>query len=217
MQPSRRRSGWDDSAMDRLSAHEDVGPLSAAEIDAVRGAVAATVEPRPGGGEWSFATLFLAWRRMVAEVEVGYSWCPSELSNDLFCRGALARVWPLLPDRLAGLWQMELDELDARFRAATIAWPGHAEDEQEWWRRRVPRRLEAEPDDPLIRGWPMDWSTLPFPRPGERGLTRRQVVGAEISPASGSPCGGLPGRPTHGARALSRHPDRLRTTGRSRA
>lgn len=153
--------------MDRLAKHHAVGPLSAEEIVAVHEAVAVTVGRRPGGGEWSFATLFAAWRGVVAEVEAGYSWSAPEFSNDVFSRGALARVWPLLPDRLAHLWHRELDALDARFRAATIAWPGHAENELEWWSRRIPRRLEAEADDPLDRGWPMGWDMMPFPRPVE--------------------------------------------------
>ena len=153
--------------MDRLAKPLASGPLSAEEITAVHNAVETAMGPHPGGGEWSFATLFLAWRRMAAEVEDGYAWSAPELSNDVFCRGALARVWPLLPDRLANLWRSELDALDTRFRAATIAWPGHAEDAPEWWRWRIPRRLEAEPDEPLYRGWPSGWDMLSFPRPVE--------------------------------------------------
>lgn len=145
----------------------DLGPLSAEEINAVSNAVIATVGRRARGGEWSFAALFVAWRRMVAEVEVGYSWSAAELGNDVFSRGALAKVWPLLPDRLARLWRTDLDELDARFRAATIEWPGHAEDDREWWSWRIPKRLEAGADDPMDRGWPMGWDMLPFPRPEE--------------------------------------------------
>lgn len=153
--------------MDHSAKHHAPGPPSAEESAAVREAVAATVGRHPGGGEWSFATLFTEWRGVVAEVEAGYSWSAPELSNDTFRRSALAKVWPLLPDRLANLWQSELDELDAHFRAATIAWPGHADDEPEWWRWRIPRRLEAEPDEPLDRGWPTGWDMTPFPRPAE--------------------------------------------------
>jgi hypothetical protein len=153
--------------MDRMAEQHASGPLTAAEIATVREAVAAIVGRHPGGGEWSFATLFSEWRGVVAEVEAGYSWSPPELNNDVFRRRALARVWPLLPDRLAHLWRGELDELDARFRAATITWPGHAEDEPEWWTWRIPRRPEAEPDEPLYRGWPAGWDMVPFPRPVE--------------------------------------------------
>ena len=151
--------------MDRSARPHASGPPSAEEIAAVREAVAATVGRHLGGGEWSFNTLFTEWRSVVAEVEAGYSWSAPEFSNDVCKRSALARVWPLLPDRLAHLWQGELDELDARFRAATIARPGHTEDEPAWWSWRIPRRLEAEPDEPLHRGWPTGWDMTPFPRP----------------------------------------------------
>ncbi|MET8831491.1 hypothetical protein ABZX40_37320 [Streptomyces sp. NPDC004610] len=86
--------------------------------------------------------------------------------HDLWCRGALARVWPLLPPRVRSIRWAELRETDRRFRAATVPWPGRGEEEAgEWWRWRVPRLLETEAGDRRERGWPSGWAMMPFPKP----------------------------------------------------
>lgn len=118
-----------------------------------------------GGQPCTLNSLFSAWRSVVAEVEEGYAWCKPELDNDIWCRSALARVWPLLPPRVQTLRRPELDELDTRFRTATIPWPGQGEEPGRWWKRRVPRILEAEAGERRWQGWPMGWDVMPFPKP----------------------------------------------------
>ncbi|MFF6776577.1 hypothetical protein ACFY8W_23905 [Streptomyces sp. NPDC012637] len=119
-----------------------------------------------GGQPCTLNSLIAAWGDVVAEVEDGYSWCAPELDNDLWCRDALARVWPHLPPRVAALRLPELAELDRRFRAATTSWPGEGDENQRWWHRRVPRTLAAEAGGQRLRGWPSGWGMLPFPKPG---------------------------------------------------
>jgi hypothetical protein len=65
------------------------------------------------------------------------------------------------------LRRLELDELGARFRTATIPWPDPDENPRRWWERRIPRILEAERGEGRLRGWPMGWGMLPFPKPDE--------------------------------------------------
>jgi hypothetical protein len=77
----------------------------------------------------------------------------------------LARVWPLLPERVRRSRQPELDEADHRFHAATMQWPGHNTDEDQWWKWRIPRLLQADPDEHFERGWPDGWEMMPFPKP----------------------------------------------------
>ncbi|WP_194908965.1 hypothetical protein [Catenulispora rubra] len=140
--------------------------LTAEEYDAVRTAVAAVAGRWAGGQECTLNNLLGRWRGVAADFEdiEGYSWCGPELSNDVWCRTALAKVWPLLPARVRQLRQPELDELDGRFRAATVPWPGH-ETEIQWWTWRVPRILAAERDERYDRGWLMSSGMMPFPKP----------------------------------------------------
>ncbi|MEV1068119.1 hypothetical protein [Streptomyces sp. NPDC050263] len=127
---------------------------------------------RPSGGHANDVlvrahALLTAWADLVREVEdeEGYSWCAPELSNDLACRTGLAGVWRLLPSQVRAARQPELDALDARFRAATIPWPGREESTGQWWMRRIPRVLDVEPGLPRHNGWPLGWEAMPFPEP----------------------------------------------------
>lgn len=140
---------------------EPTAPLTAEEYDAVRAAVLAGADARS-----TLNSLLTQWCELVAEVEEGYGWCRPELSNDLWCRGALARVWPRLPERVRALRQPELDAYDDRFRAATVPWPDRPEGGR-WWERRIPRTLEAEAGETRRQGWPMGWDMMPFPKPDE--------------------------------------------------
>lgn len=153
--------------MDRIPEQDDRAPLTGDEYAAVRAAVLAATGRRATDGGPTLNALFGQWHALVAEVEEGYGWSAVELSNDLWCRGALERAWPLLPPRVRAVRAPELDALDERFRAATLARPGEALAGGCWWERRVPRCLRAEPGEPLVRGWPAGWSTMPFPRPDE--------------------------------------------------
>ncbi|MFB6619171.1 hypothetical protein ACFCV9_33955 [Streptomyces sp. NPDC056367] len=100
----------------------------------------------------------------MEDVEEGSARCAPELDDDICCRDALARVWPLLPPRVQAVRRPELDELDGRFRAATVPWPDR-EEPHRWWHYRIPRVLEAEAGAPRPQGWPLGWEVLPFPRP----------------------------------------------------
>lgn len=146
--------------------------LTPQEYDAVRTAVATGADRWAGGQECTFNNLLERWRGLTADLEDsdGYSWCGPELSNDVWCRSALAKVWPLLPTRVQQIRQAELDELDARFLAATVPWPGH-ETELQWWQWRIPRILAAEYGERYDGGWPMGWSMMSFPKPDSVEVT----------------------------------------------
>ncbi|MEU5317526.1 hypothetical protein AB0G67_12480 [Streptomyces sp. NPDC021056] len=140
---------------------ERTSPLTAEEYDAVRAAVLAGAD-----GRSTLNSLLAGWCDLVADVKEGYGRSRPELSNDLWCRGALARVWPRLPERVRALRQPELDAYDDRFRAATVPWPDLAEGGR-WWDRRIPRRLDVEAGEARWQGWPMGWDMMPFPKPDE--------------------------------------------------
>ena len=141
--------------------------LTAEEYVGIRAAVASGAGRRASGQECTLNGLFAAWLGIVQQLEddEGYSWCGAEFINDVWCRSALARVWPLLPERVRQIRQGELDGLDDRFRAATVPRSGHDADESQWYLWRIPRLLQADPTEPLERGWPTGWD-LPFPKPG---------------------------------------------------
>ncbi|MET9516517.1 hypothetical protein [Streptomyces sp. NPDC002994] len=149
-----------------VSEQADGLPLTAEEYEAVRAALVSTgVDRWADGRHRTLNSLFAQWTALVEEVEAGYSWCAPELVNDIWCRGELAEVWPLLPPRVRSVRQPELDALDGRFRSATIAWPGRTEERGVWWKWRIPRLLEAEAGDRCERGWPLGWDMMPFPKP----------------------------------------------------
>ncbi|MEU2395573.1 hypothetical protein [Streptomyces sp. NPDC007369] len=151
----------------RTPDHADETPLTAEEYAAVHAAVSTGAGHRIDGQPWTLNSLFEAWEDLVEEVEEGYGWCAPELDNDLWCRAALARVWPLLPPRVQTLRRPELDALDARFRTATVPWPDRGEEPHGWWTLRIPRNLVIEAGEAFRKGWPMGWGMLPFPKPDE--------------------------------------------------
>ena len=140
--------------------------LTAEEYADVRAAVATGAGRWAGGQQGTLNGLFAAWLGVIRELEdeEGYSWCGPEFTNDIWCRTALAKVWPLLPERVRQIRQQELDKLDDRFLAATVPWPDRDGDGSEWYLWRIPRLLQADPTEPLERGWPHGWP-IPCPKP----------------------------------------------------
>ena len=151
--------------MDPSDDHTTGIALSAEEYDAVRAALAGVAGSRGGGQYPSLNSLLASWSDLVDAVEEGYAWCAPEFGNDIWCRDALARVWPLLPPRVLSIRQPELDGIDERYRRATVPWPDRPEDGAGWWTWRVPRRLEVEASERRGPDWPLGWETMPFPRP----------------------------------------------------
>lgn len=39
------------------------------------------------------------------------------------------------------------------------------EEDSRWWEWRIPRLLLTEDAERLDRGWPVEWSMMPFPKP----------------------------------------------------
>ncbi|MEV6163407.1 hypothetical protein AB0L71_16010 [Streptomyces sp. NPDC052052] len=140
--------------------------LSAEEYDAVRAALTVVADPRVGRQPPTLNSLLEQWSDMTADLEQeGYSDCAPEFHHSIWCRSALAKVWPLLPLRVRSIRQSELDCIDERYRQATVPWPGRPDDGAGWWGRRVPRRLEVEASEYREGDWPAGWETMPFPRP----------------------------------------------------
>ncbi|MFI0205336.1 MULTISPECIES: hypothetical protein [Streptomyces] len=139
--------------------------LSAAEYEAIAAALAEIAGPGGRGPTPSLNSLLAQWASLVDEVAEGYAWCAAEFGNDIWCRTALARLWPRLPARLRAARQRELEGADDRYRSATVGWPGRPEEGALWWTRRVPRLLEVESSEQRDPHWPLGWETLPFPRP----------------------------------------------------
>lgn len=88
-----------------------------------------------------------AWRQLVTEIEAGYDQVVDEYTNDLACRDWLALAWPMLTAHVRSVRQAELDELDARFLAATLedaegrlATFYRVESKVGWWWLRLPTR-----------------------------------------------------------------------------
>lgn len=144
---------------------DETSPLTTEEYEGIQAAVSAGAGRRAGGQSCTLNSLLAEWSGVVKGMQEGYSWCAQELANDLWCRSALGRVWPLLPPRVQAIRGPELDRIDDRFRAATIAWPDREEEPGQWWMWRIPRVLEAAPGEPRWQGWPMGWDVMPFPKP----------------------------------------------------
>ncbi|MET8435949.1 hypothetical protein ABZV61_24790 [Streptomyces sp900116325] len=152
--------------MNPADDHTDAIVLSAEEYDAVRAALTAGASPRAGGQPPTLNSLLEQWSDIAAELEQeGYSDCAPEFHNSIWCRSALAKVWPLLPLRVRSIRQPELDRIDEQYRQATVPWPSRPEEGAGWWNRRVPRRLEVEASEHREGDWPLGWETTPFPRP----------------------------------------------------
>ena len=158
----------------------DIVP-TAEEYDAV-GAALSGLAGRAGGGQrLSLNSLLGQWGALVDDVEDGYPWCAPEFDNDLWCRGALANVWPLLPPRVRSIRQPELDGIDGRYRRATVPWPDRPQHGAGWWTWRVPRRLEVEASQRRGSDWPWGWETLPFPRPDTVDVVAWDSPGAPVA------------------------------------
>jgi hypothetical protein len=91
------------------------------------------------------------WAWLVAEVEGGYGDLVDEYTNDLYCRNWLHEVWILLEAHVIVAWSPKIEELDDRFRSATIDDDGQAlsqfhriDDPGMWWWRRHPRLLVGD-------------------------------------------------------------------------
>lgn len=105
--------------------------------EAVHAAVRTVAGARGSGQLRTLNALLEQWNELVHEVEEGYGWSAPELLNDLECRTALAQIWRLLPPRVRAIRQPELDEIDRRFHATTVGWPGRDDQEGQWWLRRA--------------------------------------------------------------------------------
>ncbi|QES57261.1 hypothetical protein DEJ51_26300 [Streptomyces venezuelae] len=134
------------------------------EADVHAAMVAADADCWDGGQPRTFSALLDYWGEQVAGVEEGYAWCLDDFDYEIWCRTVLARVWPLLPPDVRSARQPRLDELDERFRAATIEWPDRGGEER-WWLWRFPRLLFVEAGDSYDGGWPAGWLRMPFPKP----------------------------------------------------
>lgn len=155
--------------------------LTAEEYEAVREAVRTVAGSSGARQPRTPNSLLEQWNELVDEVEEGYGWSAPELANDLGCRTALARLWRLLPPRVRAVRQRELEEIDRRFRSATVDWPGHDDPEGLWWLRRVPRRLDAETSGRSAHGWPLGWEVMAFPKPEAVEITDWGAAGGGAS------------------------------------
>lgn len=144
------------------------GPEIEAIVDALLAEVGASTWA--GGQRCTLDSLLHRWDLLAEEVDDGYSFTAPEFSNDGWCRGILAAVWPRLPARVRDAGQARLERADARFIAATIPWPDR-EDEARWWRWRIPRALGVLSDEGYESGWPLGWEMMPFPKPAEVEVT----------------------------------------------
>jgi hypothetical protein len=82
------------------------------------------------------------WRDIVAKVEAGYDEIDIVYMNAVDCRFVLEAARSLLPREVVALLDAELAPLDQRFRDATEeVEPALSADPQDWWDRRIPRRL----------------------------------------------------------------------------
>jgi hypothetical protein len=94
------------------------------------------------------------WAGLVGAVEDGYDDCVDEYTNDLYCRNWLHEAWVLLPAHVLETWGRRIQELDGRFRAATVFDDGQAlswfhgvsrfDPDAMWWWRRYPRVLGGD-------------------------------------------------------------------------
>ncbi|WP_344447470.1 hypothetical protein, partial [Kitasatospora nipponensis] len=88
-----------------------------------------------------------SWARLVSQIETGYTDMVYEYLNDLSPRKWLHQAWILLPAVDINRWGAEVEQLDRRFRDATVWDDGRALgeffriDEDEWWLRRYPKVL----------------------------------------------------------------------------
>ena len=94
------------------------------------------------------------WAWLVGTVENSYDDFIDEYTNDLYCRNWLHEAWVLLPGHVLATWNQRIQELDDRFRAATVFDDGQAlsqfhrisgfDPDDMWWWRRHPRVLVGD-------------------------------------------------------------------------
>lgn len=144
------------------------GPEIEATVDRLLADVGASTWA--GGQRCTLDSLLHRWDLLAEQVDEGYVSTAPEFSDDAWCRGVLAAVWPRLPTRVRDAGQAQLARADARFIAATIPWPRH-EDEAKWWQWRIPRALGVFSDEGYESGWPPGWAMVPFPKPDEVEVT----------------------------------------------
>jgi hypothetical protein len=121
-------------------------PLDAkAHVDLADRALAAA--SAAGGRRWTLNAAIVAWRELVGQVEEGYD-DVLEYANDLAVRDRLEAVLAVLPEGAVRSWvAREVEEIDGRFRDATREADAGDADEP-WWRRRVPKLLVGEREEP---------------------------------------------------------------------
>src|SRR5689334_16694439 len=93
------------------------------------------------------ASMLDHWKGFTAEVERGYSATIDEYFNELTVRDAFEDVFrdPIVgPTEEAANWQVQVLEVDRRFREALRDTPQIGEEGDPWWRVRLPRRAEGD-------------------------------------------------------------------------
>jgi hypothetical protein len=94
------------------------------------------------------------WASLVGTIENSYDDFIDEYTNDLYCRNWLHEAGVLLPGHVLVTWNQRIQELDDRFRAATVFDDGQAlsqfqrisgfDPDDMWWWRRYPRVLVGD-------------------------------------------------------------------------
>jgi hypothetical protein len=134
---------------DEAPTNEDAAPLAAAskELHNAGWAKAFTMGEMLGG-----------WRRLVREIEVGYTMTVDDYTNDLTSRDWLDLVLDRVTDPMRKRIERDLEPLDRRYRDATIDDGGAAlahffriDAKGGWWWRRRPTLLTGELAEDLQR------------------------------------------------------------------
>jgi hypothetical protein len=97
-------------------------------------------------GPYTVEELIAAWRRFVDEVFDGYSDVFDEYANDLSVRKLLHQLISDAPPGLLVSLRQQLDELDERFRQATVETIATLPGQVGWWYHRKPLRFGDEAD-----------------------------------------------------------------------
>lgn len=93
------------------------------------------------------------WRDFIRSIELGYDDSIYEYANDMSVRDILDDVLNQLPEDINRKLSVAIEELDDRFKAATveIAQPilSTPKREARYWWRRIPRKLRQELENDL--------------------------------------------------------------------